>query len=266
VTQAGELELRQRESNQINKSLFALSNVISRLAEREQAGSPGRAPSGVPIPYRNSKLTLLLSEALTGNWQTTMVACVSPASADFAVTESTLRFAASAKKLHTRPVRNEEVDGDILRALCDDVESLRRRLNEAKGTQGYQDLHEQLLATQGLVEEHRRSWDEERARSREADLQRRQALVDLGIEAPSPIRQGEERPQTVESRLGLAPDEIQHSPKPDPAALSSGAPPWRTSSTDRAMRMAKNEETLRQLAESAKRVLSQAKLDMASRG
>lgn len=56
------------EGVSINKSLFALGNVVSALAD----GGNGF------VPYRDSKLTRLLQDALGGNGLTVMLACVSP--------------------------------------------------------------------------------------------------------------------------------------------------------------------------------------------
>ncbi|CAD1474572.1 unnamed protein product, partial [Heterotrigona itama] len=61
---------RLKEGANINKSLVALGNVISALAERGTAGSgPGRRF----IPYRDSSLTWLLKDALGGNATTIML-------------------------------------------------------------------------------------------------------------------------------------------------------------------------------------------------
>ncbi|KAF3429260.1 hypothetical protein E2986_11915, partial [Frieseomelitta varia] len=62
-----------QEGANINKSLVALGNVISALAERGTAGSgPGRRF----IPYRDSSLTWLLKDALGGNATTIMLATI----------------------------------------------------------------------------------------------------------------------------------------------------------------------------------------------
>jgi kinesin family member 4 len=57
------------EGVSINKSLFALGNVVSALADGGNNGF---------VPYRDSKLTRLLQDALGGNGLTVMLACVSP--------------------------------------------------------------------------------------------------------------------------------------------------------------------------------------------
>ena len=57
-----------KETTRINLSLSALGNVISSLAD-------GKATH---IPYRDSKLTRLLSDSLGGNTKTIMIATISP--------------------------------------------------------------------------------------------------------------------------------------------------------------------------------------------
>jgi kinesin family member 18/19 len=59
---------RQVEGGKINKSLLTLGNCIQILAEGNRTH----------IPYRESKLTRLLKEALGGNSRTAMLACLSP--------------------------------------------------------------------------------------------------------------------------------------------------------------------------------------------
>lgn len=58
-----------QEGANINKSLVALGNVISALAEK-----PGSGPGRRFIPYRDSSLTWLLKDALGGNATTIMLA------------------------------------------------------------------------------------------------------------------------------------------------------------------------------------------------
>ena len=50
------------------------------------------------MPYRESKLTRLLSDSLGGNSKTVMIACVSPADTDFEETMSTLKSAEEDKR------------------------------------------------------------------------------------------------------------------------------------------------------------------------
>lgn len=73
------------ESVYINSGLLALGNVISAL------GDPRRRASH--IPYRESKITRLLKDSLGGNASTVMVACLSPAAANFAENLNSLKYA-----------------------------------------------------------------------------------------------------------------------------------------------------------------------------
>ena len=82
---------RLKEGAAINQSLSALGNVITALAE--QANNPKKK---VFIPFRNSKLTQLLQNALGGNSKTIMCCALSPADINFEETLSTLRCAGRA--------------------------------------------------------------------------------------------------------------------------------------------------------------------------
>ena len=64
----------------------------------------GKGAAGVHVPYRDSKLTKLLSESLGGNGLALMISCVSPSSYNLAETLKTLRYASRAKRIKNRPV------------------------------------------------------------------------------------------------------------------------------------------------------------------
>ncbi|XP_049878009.1 kinesin heavy chain-like [Pectinophora gossypiella] len=84
---------RQKEGANINKSLVALSNVISALVS---GGSRGRF-----VPYRDSALTWLLKDCFTGGATTFIIATVSPSVACYGESASTLRWAERARQLRT---------------------------------------------------------------------------------------------------------------------------------------------------------------------
>ena len=84
---------RAREGIKINEGLLALGNVINALADEERLAKGGR----VHVPYRQSKLTRLLQEALGGNSQTLFLACVSPSDTNASETLSTLIYANSTQ-------------------------------------------------------------------------------------------------------------------------------------------------------------------------
>ena len=87
------------ETGYINKSLFALSNVINKLSENKNNY----------IPYRDSKLTRLLSVALGGGSLVTIICNISPSANNFFQTVSTLRFANRAKNIKLKPAINERI-------------------------------------------------------------------------------------------------------------------------------------------------------------
>ena len=78
---------RLKEGIQINSGLFNLGQVINALAD-DQRLKQGCKQSFVP--YRNSKLTHLLRDALGGNSQTLFLACISPAESNESESYSTL--------------------------------------------------------------------------------------------------------------------------------------------------------------------------------
>ncbi len=84
------------------RSLMTLGNVISALYDEAVRGRR------MNIPYRDSKLTRLLRESLSGNTATVMLACISPADCNQNETISTLRLAARAMHLVN------EVSGNIV--------------------------------------------------------------------------------------------------------------------------------------------------------
>ena len=87
------------ETGYINKSLFALSNVINKLSENKNNY----------IPYRDSKLTRLLSKGLGGGSLVTIICNISPSANNFFQTVSTLRFANRAKHIKIKPAINERI-------------------------------------------------------------------------------------------------------------------------------------------------------------
>merc|ERR1719316_1932394 len=84
----------------INTSLFYLAHLITKLSERKVAQNN-------LSDFRNSKLTLLLSQALIGNSRSLMVATLAPLQQFFDDSANTLSFAQSVKRIQTKPVANK---------------------------------------------------------------------------------------------------------------------------------------------------------------
>jgi hypothetical protein len=113
---------RLKEASAINKSLSALGNVIKALVDL----ADGKERH---VPYRDSKLTFLLKDALGGRSRCTLLACVSPAHVNLEETMSTLKFAQRAKLVKVRAVANEEAVGSS-EELVAEVSRLRALLAE----------------------------------------------------------------------------------------------------------------------------------------
>ena len=110
-----------QEGNNINKSLSTLGRCIAVLVDISQ-GKKGLAP------FRDSVLTLYLRDALAGNVLTTMLANVSPVSSNMDETVSTLRFAASAKRIKTKVTKNEDLQQKRIRELTEELEAVKKEM------------------------------------------------------------------------------------------------------------------------------------------
>eukprot|EP00435_Cladocopium_sp_Y103_P021946 s3346_g5.t1 len=109
---------RLQEGIAINQSLSSLSRVIQALS-----GS-----SGIQPVFRESKLTLLLKEALSGNSRTVLLACISPARSNFDESVSTLEFAARCKLIKTNAKKNEQDKRELIETLSKEKEEVEARL------------------------------------------------------------------------------------------------------------------------------------------
>ena len=105
VKKTGAEGQRMKEGIQINSGLFNLGQVINGLAD-DQRLKHSKQQVAKYIPYRNSKLTHLLKDALGGNSQTLFLACVSPAESNEGETFSTLSYAKTTRNIQNKPVRN----------------------------------------------------------------------------------------------------------------------------------------------------------------
>jgi hypothetical protein len=106
-----------KETANINKSLFTLGKVIKALSDRKA--------KALYIPYRDSKLTMLLMDSLGGTSKALMVACASPSSVYLDETLSTLNYATRTMNIKNKPVVQMEEKDQIIYGLARERDLLR---------------------------------------------------------------------------------------------------------------------------------------------
>ncbi|GBF96810.1 hypothetical protein Rsub_09666 [Raphidocelis subcapitata] len=96
VKKSGSTGENLKEAQAINKSLSALGDVISALASEQPH-----------IPYRNHKLTMLMSDSLGGNAKTLMFVNVSPSDSNLDETQNSLTYATRVRTIKNDAKRDE---------------------------------------------------------------------------------------------------------------------------------------------------------------
>ena len=115
---------RAKEAKFINQSLLTLSTIIQRLSEESSTNKRQH------LPYRDSKLTRILQEPLSGNALIAIICTMSPGLRCAEESNNTLRFATRAKKVQVAKANvNEDVDDKaLLKAYRQEIEQLKAKL------------------------------------------------------------------------------------------------------------------------------------------
>lgn len=172
---------RLMEGAKINQSLTNLSIVINKLAEASD--KKGRGADNSHVPFRNSKLTYVLQNSLSGNSKTVMMAAISPSANNWEESLSTLNFARSVKKIKTLAAKNELSKESI-------VEALRREIDELKAQQthsGRQSLKEdeeadsKALALQDAMKKYGHDFETQLQIAQKHQKACTKALEDMGL-------------------------------------------------------------------------------------
>ena len=112
----------------INKSLFSLSNCINGLLNHHNRNY---------IPWRDSKLTMILKDYLSGNSKVVMIANISPSFLVIEETFNTLNFAKKIKQVKTNAQRNVEIQpihidkfDSIITSLKDQILNVKKEISK----------------------------------------------------------------------------------------------------------------------------------------
>lgn len=132
---------RLRELTFINRSLFHLASCVYALSDGTRDH----------IPFRNSKLTLLLSESFQHNSRTCLLATLTPSIAGYEENLLTLRFLESTGRIATFPVANRFSAEQLRGQLQDEIERMRKSL----GLDG-----NEVLSREALLRSISLSWDD----------------------------------------------------------------------------------------------------------
>ena len=112
---------KNTESGSINKSLLALGKCITALTSQNKGY----------IPWRDSKLTRLLQEPLSGNSRIVMIATVSPAISSFDETMFTLQNANKAKGVKVVLKKNVvETEAPRINKYDEYIQNLQEEIHE----------------------------------------------------------------------------------------------------------------------------------------
>jgi kinesin family protein 12 len=152
------------ETNNINKSLLVLGTCISALSEQ----SKNRSNIAGHIPYRDSKLTKLLSESLGGAGITLMIACVSPALVNEQETLNTLRYANRAQNIENIPIVKTDSRENVVQKLKRELRKLKEENQTLKQKLNYPNMSSGRLPK--IAVSHNRNGSSNSSASSEADL------------------------------------------------------------------------------------------------
>jgi len=131
--------------------------------------------------FRNSKLTLLLSNALNGNSKTSMIGTLSPALANFEESYSTLNFASTVKNIKVEAKPASAMDKDqLVKTLQQELRQLKEQLAGTSESTHQEALAKNMEGTQSLLERFGKNWEEAQNESKQLMQQRGEALQKLG--------------------------------------------------------------------------------------
>uniref|UniRef100_A0A0E0MHN4 Kinesin motor domain-containing protein n=1 Tax=Oryza punctata TaxID=4537 RepID=A0A0E0MHN4_ORYPU len=139
LLKTGASGLTMDEGKAINLSLSALGDVIAALRRKRSH-----------VPYRNSKLTQILSDSLGDGSKVLMVVHISPSDDDIGETVCSLSFAKRARSIES----SKELSEDIKKLKQKRIAELDKEICDAE--QELKDLNEQIKRAETSLEERKK--------------------------------------------------------------------------------------------------------------
>eukprot|EP00435_Cladocopium_sp_Y103_P034304 s1442_g8.t2 len=163
----------------ISKEVFTRSSAISEDSDATPQHRRGsKVENNTMARFRNSKLTLLLAKALSGNSKTSVICTLSPAKANAEESCTTLNFAASLKSVKVFATPAMRIDKDsLISGLQSELQELRQQLSADNSVE----LSSQLEVANGMLEKYRASWQQKIEENQQLRQQCSSALQRLGL-------------------------------------------------------------------------------------
>ena len=139
----GNIGVRFKESVHINTGLLALGNVVSALADKRRRNAH--------VPYRESKLTRLLKDALGGNSRTIMIVCVGPSGNALSETLASLKYATRVRYIKNKPRVNTTPQDLHVARMQTEINALREQLQSRAPGNG-QHLQREISELTGEID------------------------------------------------------------------------------------------------------------------
>lgn len=162
-----------RDSKELTRS-----SMISEDSDATPHRRGSKAENNTMARFRNSKLTLLLAKALSGNSKTSVICTLSPAKANAEESCTTLNFAASLKSVKVFATPATRIDKDsLISGLQSELQELRQQLSADNSVE----LSSQLEVANGMLEKYRASWQQKIKENQQLRQQCSSALQRLGL-------------------------------------------------------------------------------------
>lgn len=143
INESGVKGAQLKEAIAINQSLTTFNRVVTMLSKPHKREV---------IPYRESVLTRVLTQSLTGNSKTYLIATISPDSS-LHLTEQTLSFANRIKRIKTKAKAKAKPTKVKASALLSEIDKLKAQLAQRQPVQ-QQLSREQVIKLNLITRDH----------------------------------------------------------------------------------------------------------------